>query len=43
MFKASKVSRNYNLNSVSKQQEGNLNSCGLCYQIDGYCRNVGLC
>jgi len=29
MFKASKVSRNYNLNGVSKQQEGNLKNCGL--------------
>ena len=43
MFKASKVSRNYNLNGVSKHQEGNLNNCGLWYQIDSSFRNVGLC
>jgi len=43
MFKASKVSRNYNLNVVSKQQEGSLNNFVLWYQIDSSYRNVGLC
>jgi len=43
MFKASKASRTYNLNGVSKQQEGKLNNCGLWYQIDSSYRNVRLC